>query len=458
MGKRNTDNVRDDGVTGFILKGGATSMLVRVSGLLLGLLSHVMISRALGAEHYGLYGMALAWCLILVVPVKFGLDQTVLKYAAIYVAGGHQLSLKSLIRYSAGFLSIAFVLVAGGLTVFFYHRPSLLPVSTAADFGWLLLLLGALALLGVFSNYFRAIRKVFESQFYEQVFRSACLIILVALCHYVLQRSLDLSAALMLTALSAALAALFMLYRFKTAFIDAAPARAVATADEAAVSATRSEWFHFGRLTFFIAIAQQITSHSNIILVGWLAGSAQAGQYAVAVRLSSLLAFALVAIGAISGPLVAVAYQRSDLAQLKKIACVSARAASGFALAGTALLVVLGDRIIALFGQGFDDAYSPMLILTAGTLVSAFTGIAGLYLTMTNRQGVALKILLVSMCTNLVLALWLIPRFGAAGAAIAAAAALAVSRFAMVLFVRKRIGVDTTACGLAVKKIDQTGI
>lgn len=52
---------------------------------------------------------------------------------------------------------------------------------------------------------------------------------------------------------------------------------------------------------------------------------------------------------------------------------------------------------------------------------------------------------------SIALNLLLIPRFGAVGAAIASSSAIAVWNFAMLLYVRRTIGIDATALALTPK-------
>ena len=113
------------------------------------------------------------------------------------------------------------------------------------------------------------------------------------------------------------------------------------------------------------------------------------------------------------------------------------------------MLLGFGEQIISLFGKGYENAYLPLGILVLGGLVNAFTGTVGHLLNMTGLQFVTLKILSLATASNLLLAVALVPTYGAIGAAWAAAAGVTLSNVMMVVTVWRRYGVDATVVGLA---------
>ena len=108
----------------------------------------------------------------------------------------------------------------------------------------------------------------------------------------------------------------------------------------------------------------------------------------------------------------------------------------------TALVLIgFGDELLRLFGEGFETAYLPLLILLFGEFVAAATGPVGFFLTMTGRQLTATRIEAAASVIAVALALVLIPRDGILGAAIAVSAGSALRSAAMFVAVWRQLGV-----------------
>jgi O-antigen/teichoic acid export membrane protein len=169
-----------------------------------------------------------------------------------------------------------------------------------------------------------------------------------------------------------------------------------------------------------------------------------------------LVPFGLVAIATVSGPLIASAYHRGDIAELSRIARLNARFASLFAVGLALVLALLGRPALGMFGTGFPDAYPALLVLLAGGLVNSFTGSVGYFLIMTGHQRSALFILSGALAVSVTVNVLLIPSMGATGAAIASSLGLASWNLVMAVHVRRRIGVDPTAIGLPFRALQSS--
>jgi O-antigen/teichoic acid export membrane protein len=203
----------------------------------------------------------------------------------------------------------------------------------------------------------------------------------------------------------------------------------------------RGDWLSVSWPLFLMAGVQELLNQIDLILLGLLSNATQAAHFAASMRLASLVTFGLMAIGTVSGPLIASAYNRNDLGELARIARMSARFSTMFAVIIAALLVILGRPALGLFGPGFEAANPVLLVLLVGGLVNSLTGSVGYLLTMTGRERPALAIIV----ANLIL----IPRHGAVGAAFASALGLACWNLAMAIHMRRTIGIDATALGRA---------
>jgi O-antigen/teichoic acid export membrane protein len=88
-----------------------------------------------------------------------------------------------------------------------------------------------------------------------------------------------------------------------------------------------------------------------------------------------------------------------------------------------------------------------MAILSVGQIVNAATGSVGFLLAMTGRERVSMRILVASLALNVVANLALVPRYGMLGAAVGTTLAMTVWNVAMVVAVRRSLGVMPSALG-----------
>lgn len=206
-----------------------------------------------------------------------------------------------------------------------------------------------------------------------------------------------------------------------------------------------------------MAVVQELLNQVDLILLGLLSNATQAAYFAAAMRLASLVSFGLMAIGTVSGPLIASAYDRADMDGLARIAKLSARFSTLLAALIAALLVMLGKPALALFGPDFDAAYPVLLVLLVGGLANSFTGSVSYLLIMTGRERAAVGILAGALVLSVGLNLLLIPQMGSVGAAIASTLALVSWNIGMAVRMRRTLGIDATALGRA-RTISEAGL
>lgn len=417
-----------------ILRNSLTSMSLRVFGLLLAFGSQVLLSNMLGAAQYGSYVIALGWAMVLTIPARVGLDNAALRFATIYREQEEYSKLHGLIRFSLlVMLAVSALMAALLLAAKATGLPPLRRIDSLLIAAVACLILPQ-AVLGWLSALVRAANRIFAAQFYEQVLRPSMLI--VALCIFWMTGPLDAGAAMLLTAAMVAIAALCVGWQAARIFRTA---RAEVPSYE-----DRRTWLSVGWVLFLMAAVQELLNQINVILLGLLANATAAAHFAAAWRLSSLVAFGLVAITTVCGPLIASAHNRDDRPELARIARLNARVSTAFALAAVFVLILVGRPALGLFGPGFSEAYPTMLILLIGGLANAFTGSAGYFLALTGHHKSALVILSGALVVNILVSFALIPGLGSTGSAIGSTSASILWNIAMVFHVRRLIGVDPT--------------
>jgi O-antigen/teichoic acid export membrane protein len=413
------------------------SSTVRVAGVAIGYVAHVVLARLLGLHGYGVYVIALSWALLLTIPTRLGFDQSALRYATIYLESGQLGRFRGFMRVAILSVSLAAAGI-GYVMVLVGSRVAVGANRTAIIAAALIIL--PLALLGILSVVMRTAGRIFASQFYDQLLRPALLIAIVVGLAFAGVRTTVLS-ALVATALSAlgALAALGIHFWRQFGSARKVPANYDAW----------KPWVALSLPLLAITLTQEVMNQLEVILLGYFADARQAGLFAAAWRLASLTPFALVALTTVSGPMVASTFHRRDFEALNRVVGLTARLGLAFSVCASILLAAAGRPLLGIFGQEFKAAYPALLILLVGGLINAFTGVVAYLLTLTGRERQALWIFFGSLALSLGLNVLLIPRLGFVGAAIASSSALGCWNLIMLINVRQVLGIDASAIGLS---------
>lgn len=420
----------------FLLRGSFASFGTRVIGVSLSYVCAILLSRSLGASGYGVYSIALGWALILVLPSRAGLDYAALRFATNYLEERNFRQLRGFFRFSA--LIILCVSVAAGAALYSAATLGLMSIDPAVALRSALLIF-PIAALGLIGALLRSARRIAAAQFYDQILRPAVLI--AGLAGVVLAGvRLSPTLAMTLTALGA-FAALAM--GFIHVFVVIKDMRG--DGDYGA----RRAWLVLSFPLLLTSVVQEILNQVDIIMLGYLQNAAAAGLYSASWRLASLISFGVSALSISSGPLVASAHARGDVSELARVARITARFGFVASVALAVPLVVAGRSILQLFGPEFSAGYPALIILVAGGMANAFTGVLAYFMTLTGRQVQALWIFTGALIISVALNFLLIPRFSIVGAAIASTAATIFWNFAMIIYVRRTLGIDASALALS---------
>jgi len=411
-------------------------MAVRIIGLGLSYAANIMLSRLLGLQAYGEYAIALSWALVLTLPAKAGFDNSALRYSSVYLDRDDLPKLRGFIRFAAAtvtLISVAIVLLA------LVAGSRLIPVGEQTRI-WAALLVPPLALLSLFSVLLRTARRIVAAQFYEQVLRPALFIAGLGVAFFAGVR-VSAPSAMALTTIAAGAALLALLIQLSRVLRSANPA--APRYDE------WRQWIAVSVPMLMLGVVQELMNQIDIILLGQIADARQAALFAASWRLASLVPFALIGLAMMSGPLIAAAHDRGSTDEMHRVSSIVARAGFAFALIGALALFAFGKPLLGLFGPEFVAAYPVLLILLLGGIVNAFTGVVAYFMLLTGHERQALAIFAGALVLSVALNLWLIPRFGAPGAAIASSSALGTWNLAMWVYVRRVVGIDASALALA---------
>jgi O-antigen/teichoic acid export membrane protein len=168
--------------------------------------------------------------------------------------------------------------------------------------------------------------------------------------------------------------------------------------------------------------------HGDKVLLGYLGDPADVGAYGVASRLAFLVSAPHWASGRVFAPIFAELWAAGRIAELRRVYQRNAQLTLVATSLGGALVVVNAGWLLRLFGPEFGarETVAATRILVAGLCAAALAGNQGQLYRMTAKTGVPTVCMTLAVLANVGLGLWLIPRYGVVGAALATAAAFVV--------------------------------
>jgi O-antigen/teichoic acid export membrane protein len=418
-----------------LARGAGIAFVVSAAGTLLVFANQIVLARVLGTEMYGRYVYAVTWIGVLALIANVGFNTATVRFVAEYRATKQWGLLRGFRRRSAQIVLLASLAAAAALAlaVALLRRrigDQLALVLWAGCF-----LLPAWSLLELDSATLRGFKRILAAQAPPQLVRP--LLIAAGILALYFLRSQPLSAALaMAVNVGATILSLLLLQMLLR--------RSRVEREEVPLEVRMSEWRSVALPLLALAGFGILLRSTDTLMLGLLAGTTEAGLYAVASQAALFIPFMLTAVNRMAGPMIAEYHAAGNRHRLQRILQVGAWAATVFA-AGAAALVILGGKwLLALFGPEFTVSYVPMLILVGGQVLNCFAGSVGYLLIMTGYQSPATFYFGIATVANIVLNLLLIPPLGAIGASLATAASIALLNGSTLVFAVRRLGLNPT--------------
>lgn len=189
-----------------------------------------------------------------------------------------------------------------------------------------------------------------------------------------------------------------------------------------------------------------VFAQADLWVVAALLPEATVAEYGIASRVAALVGMPLLIVNGVLPPLVAELFAQDRRAELEHVLRTAAVVAAVPALAAAALFVVAGGPLLgAVYGGPYEQGAPILAVLALGQLFGVVTGSCGVALAMCHRQRDLLTVTAAASAVTTVALVLLTRRFGAHGAAGAAAAGLVLQNALMLLAVRRAVGVWTFA-------------
>jgi len=429
------------GIARALARGAIWSIAINVGGALIAFGVQLLLTRTLGHVEFGRYAYAMAWMNAALLVAMLELDTTALRFVGAYTGRKEWPLLRGFLKRSDQIVQIASLAAAvvGAAVVWFLTGGG---AGTVATSFWAACALLPLTAITQFkASCLQGFQRVRAAQVPTLLLRPLLFGVGLAVATYGFGVTVDATRAIGLNFL-AALPPLLVTAKLLHDVV------AVEVPPVQATYATKS-WLHTALALLLIAFAQLILgTQADVLIVGTLLGTTDAGLYSVASQLATLISFGVTAIVFVAVPMVSDFHATGRRADLQHLVTLVQRGSVIASLPVVALLVLQGKTVLSWFGASFVAAYPVLVVLCVANFIASLVGIlAGFMLTLTGHQRQAAVIVVGSAVVNLALSLTLTHVFGSVGTATATAATTLLRSGVLAIYVWKLLGVRMLPTG-----------
>lgn len=170
----------------------------------------------------------------------------------------------------------------------------------------------------------------------------------------------------------------------------------------------------------------RLTVWMDIIMIGLLSTDRELGLYRIASALAIMGALPVSALSTIFNPIIARNVSDKAWEELNKTLKTVTRWLMSISLPVLCAMFLLPDLLLWMFGEQYQESQTSLLILIGGQFIWVSCSMAMRLIPMSGHSTLTLINGLIAAILNILLNLWLIPKYGAIGAAISTATTLAL--------------------------------
>jgi len=404
----------------------------RILGALSALIAAYSVTTTLSVADSGLFFLSLGFAIFFSHFLRFGLDNFVLKKCAIYLSESSNREFLSIVSVSAlvciaGSLLVYFLVYASGWVVTYEYMAYLLLAFPAAV---------AIALLGIIAHSLHASGYVFTGAVTNT---SLHYLVFAALVWFISPPNASEVILLFSVACYSALIvqitiALFLYTRSGINFSQWKEVKILDVDYQEIYRTTLPLWM--------VVIAQQLGQWGGQFISSVYVAEEELALLAIAMRLALLVPMVLTAVNMVVSPKFAAHSHKGEIEKVEKILATALKLLAAVSLCVFLVMVLFGDDVLSIFGNQYVAASGLLTILVCGQLVNALTGPLGKLLMMSGYEKDVRNSSVIVAVIGLVIALFLISRFGVYGAAIATALTIATQNIAFAYLVKHRLGIN----------------
>lgn len=376
-----------------LLSGGIVSIIIKVSNVLLGFFTTLVLTNIVDIETFGEYSFWIAVVTVLVLPFQIGFPSLFMRETArgYYYQVMHQYKKFSFIILIIVLLSILISLYLG---------------KVSAAFSILIAYL--LSFVGCFSGALRGGGYYLTGQMPENILRQSMFLISIS-CAYFFIELIEITDLLFLMLISTFVSA-FISFSFVQYTLGKQPKRNEEKLD------LKKALLYFS----FLGGVQVINGQVDIFTISYFNNEDDVALYRVALQISLLVSFGLHAVTMFVAPQLSKLYYSNEIKKLVEVIENAIKLSLAVSLPTLLIVYFFGEMILTmLFGAKYSDGYNVLLILAFAQFIASIFGPQVTILNACGFEKSVFKVTVLCIFLNVFLNLVFVPLMSIEGAALA---------------------------------------
>lgn len=410
-----------------IVGGASIALTGSILSQVLGALSGIITTNALGVAHYGIYVLATSWMGLLADYSRLGFGTVIIRFSASYNAKPKKELVKGTFFYIIKIQLLISIILCCLLMIWAEEFCRIILNNTAAV-PYIRFFSPAIILTSLYGS-FIAFLDGMQNQKYSvlsssiignlsNIFSLLLLLWLGYGIYAALGSSLIQDSAILL-------AGAYLSWKIFPDFVN----RKISSEVE------KKKIWSFALTTFIASLSYKYAFGLAIPFIGHYRSSVEVGLYAVAFSLQQLLFVPANAFSAIFNPIIAELFVKKEMLEIQHLYKIVTKwlliSCSPIAI----ILLLHSEPILSLFGNTYVNAAIILTILTATSFVVNLIGVSGHIINMIGKAKVNMINSIVTAIITISMFVLLIPVYGLIGAALAYSGGLLINNIIRTLYV-----------------------
>ena len=407
-----------------IAKGTMIVFIGTIIGLLLGFVGRIILVRFTTQSEYGIYCLALTVVSIFVTISTLGLGEGSTRYIAYFRGKGEMRNVRGVISSSIKIVLVASIslaiisfFVSDFISANIFHTAELATplriFSIAIPFS---------VLISVFIAIFRGFDRVDAKVYFQDIFRPVLYLIFLITVVLFGMSFLGVIYAYLASIVITCIA--FVIYMLKKSPLS--------TGKNSVTNPVTKELLFFSVPLLAVSILLMVMSWTDTLMLGYFKTPEVVGVYNAALPLAHLISTVIASVGFLYIPIISQLYGKNQMEELGRSYTISTKWCFMGALPLFFIFFLFPGVVLnLLFGSRYIGAAIVLQVLSLGFIFNSYFGLNYHTLITTGKSNFLMQCFLFSGTMNVVLNVFLIPTFGAVGAAIASALSFAVVEVVM---------------------------
>ena len=416
-----------------VARGAGISTAGQGVGRVLAFVTQVVLARLLERELYGFFTLGVAVVNGVHILSRFGMENGVVRYVAHYQEEGDDARVRgTIIQVLLVTLGISLALSAVmffGAGVIVERLPNDEPfmVTVLRAFAFVLPFFVFMSMTAWATQGFKTVTY---AAYVQQLIRPGLFLVFAGVCYAIGASVIGVIVAYGIAMFLAGLAGLYYLRKLFPPLFDRRTPAVFETRSLFGVSVPMS----------IAQGAQYLNNWSAILILGAFAAGGPAGVFNAAARTATFLTIVRFAFSGIFSPIISGLHARRDTEEMGRLYKDVSRWIFTGAFVLFLVIVIFASQIMSIFGEGFGEGATALIIVAVAQLYSSSVGPAPRMLAMTENQNLTMIATAIAAVTGVVVSLILVPQFGLLGAAIGMATAIITENTGTMSAVKWRLG------------------